>query len=211
MANNAARSHCESGLPARARPLCFWQGAKARSNVSRHRRGATHKQQTPGWKSRVRRQRIVRAGVTAGWLVRFQRSLLTKYDMDKTILRGEDDLVTAVTKMSKGNPGAIRALMCLLEDTTTDPDSVLGGLGLITLLDFKGIYGTDIYVLWADICGRSTPKMIAVLRACQLGLFDIAVVKEAAGRQDYSGRELVNPDALVAAVKERLPRFGKNI
>lgn len=83
-----------------------------------------------------------------------------------------------------------------------------GGMGKILLLDTYGIYGTDIYVLYNDICERNLSKMVAVIRATQLGLFNSNILKDACSRQDYSGRKLVPLDELCQKVKERLPLFN---
>jgi len=113
-----------------------------------------------------------------------------------------DNTIDIVYKMSEGNPGAMAVLMQMLTTNTIDPDNALGGLGAILMLDSLGIYGTDIYVLHNDICGRELVKTLAVLRAVQFGLFSGDVLKDASHRQDYSGRELVPVDELYTKVKE---------
>lgn len=120
-----------------------------------------------------------------------------------------DSMQDIVVKMCEGNPGAMGVLMDMLEKgAAIDPDSALsGGLGSILQLDAQGIYGTDIYVLNNDICERNLPHTMAVLRAVQLGLFDASTLKDACGRQDYSGKELIPVGELYAKVKERLPNF----
>lgn len=118
-----------------------------------------------------------------------------------------DSIMDIVVKMSDGNPGAMSALMEMLKPNNIDPDNIMGGLGAILGLDTYGIYGTDIYILYSDICERKLPKMLAVLRACQLGLFDNNTLADACSRQDYSGRELVPIDELYVKVKEKLPNF----
>jgi hypothetical protein len=118
-----------------------------------------------------------------------------------------DSTMDIVTKMSEGNPGAINVLIQMLTPNTIDPDNRLGGLGAILMLDSLRIYGTDIYVLNSDICGRNLAKTLAVLRAVQLGLFSGDILKDASHRQDYSGRELVPVEELYTKVKEKLPNF----
>jgi hypothetical protein len=81
-----------------------------------------------------------------------------------------DTTMDALIKMSEGNPGALSAMMELLDKTPKiDPQSALGGIGSILALDTYGIYGSDIYVLWSDKCGRDIRKMCLLLRAVQLG------------------------------------------
>lgn len=128
--------------------------------------------------------------------------------MSKERIQLTDNPMQIMFKMSDGKPGALNALMELMKKgESIDPDSAMGGLGLILILDTYGIYGTDIYVLHNDICRREINLMIACLRACQLGLFPSATLKQACARQDRSGTSLVIPDALLLAVKERLPKF----
>lgn len=127
--------------------------------------------------------------------------------MNEERIKLTDSPLDIVVKMCEGNPGAINTLFQMLEPNGIDPDDAMGGYGAILMLDSIGIYGTDIYVLYSDICGKDLAKMLAVLRAVQFGFFDRCVLKDAAHRQDYSGREMVPVDELYAKVIEKLPRF----
>lgn len=119
-----------------------------------------------------------------------------------------DNAKSAVIKMCEGNPGAITALVEILKCAKqVDPDDFMGGLGKILALDTLEIYGTNIYVLWNDICDRNTSKMIAVLRANQLGFISDQILKDACHRQDRSGREIIPVEELYVKVVERFPRF----
>lgn len=119
-----------------------------------------------------------------------------------------DTMQDIVVKMCEGNPGAMRVLMDIIKNASDiDPDAIMGGIGTVLLLDSFGIYGTDIYVLWNDICNRELNKTIAVLRATQMGLFESYILKNACGRQDYSGRDMIPVDELYAKLKEKLPNF----
>lgn len=119
-----------------------------------------------------------------------------------------DTAMSAVTKLSDGNPGAMSAMMALItEGGKIDPDAFMGGLGCLLSLDTHEIYGTDIYVLWSDICLRNTARMIVVLRTVQLGYLEESVLQNACSAQDYSGGELFNILELYERVCERLPNF----
>lgn len=119
-----------------------------------------------------------------------------------------DNVVSAITKMVEGNMGAMNVCMSLIkEGEKIDPQNIMGGFGFILDLDREGIYGTDIYVFWNDICNRETSKMVAVLRAVQLVFFSGKVLANACHRQDYSGRSMVPVDELYKKVIERLPKF----
>jgi hypothetical protein len=83
-----------------------------------------------------------------------------------------DSVMDAVIKMVEGNPGALSALMDVMEKAERiDPQSAFGALGVILSLDTHQIYGSSIYVLWSDKCNRDCRRMLMLLRAVQLGLF----------------------------------------
>lgn len=84
-----------------------------------------------------------------------------------------DDLVMA----SKGNPGAAVAMA----------EMVKAGHELtVATIMMLGIEGTDIYVLWSDICGKDCTKLKNLVDRCPGPL-----LVDAASRQDYSGRQIV--------------------
>lgn len=119
-----------------------------------------------------------------------------------------DSISSAISKMAEGNIGAVNACISLIEEgERTDPQNMMGGFGCILDLDREGIYGTDIYVFWNDICNQETSKMMAVLRAVQLGFFSGRVLADACHRQDYSGRSMIPVEELYKMVTERLPAF----
>ena len=83
-----------------------------------------------------------------------------------------DSITDVVVKMSDGNPGACSCLADIIKKgALIDPQSFMGSLRPILDMDDMGIYGTSIYVLWSDKCGRDTRRMLVLLRASQLGLF----------------------------------------
>lgn len=119
-----------------------------------------------------------------------------------------DSMESAIIKMVEGNIGAMNVCMLLIkEGGNIDTQTIMGGFSFILDLDREGIYGTDIYVFWNDICNRELPKMVAVLRAVQLGFFNGGVLADACHRQDYSGRDLVPVNDLYNKVIEWLPNF----
>jgi len=83
-----------------------------------------------------------------------------------------DNTMSMTLKMSDGNPGAVSAIMDIIEKhDAIDPQAAMGGLGAIMMLDTWEIYGTAIYVLYSDKCGRDVRKMLMIMRATQMGLF----------------------------------------
>ena len=61
-------------------------------------------------------------------------------------IQESDTTTEALFKMAEGNPGAAKVLVGFLQRQ--------GNMGIIHLakLDDNEIYGTDIWVLWKDIC-----------------------------------------------------------
>ena len=73
----------------------------------------------------------------------------------------EDMLIT----MSEGNPGA---LTCMMEMLQNDP---LSAISNIMLFDTLGIYGSKLYMVWNDCCGRDMEKFEKTLQAFREGKF----------------------------------------
>lgn len=119
----------------------------------------------------------------------------------------DDNMMSIVSKMSDGNPGAMNVIMEILKPNNIDPDNALGGVGVILSLDSLGIYGSDIYILSNDICDRDLVKTLAVLRAWQLGFLNGDTLKDACSRQDRSGVKMIPVDDLYIKVKKELPNF----
>ena len=83
-----------------------------------------------------------------------------------------DNAMDVIIKMSDGNPGAVSAIMGIKENhDAIDPQAVMGWLGTVMMLDTWEIYGSNIYILWSDKCGRDVRKMLMIMRSCQLGNF----------------------------------------
>lgn len=87
-----------------------------------------------------------------------------------------------VIVLANGNQGAINFLMELVHG-----NHELGSI--VNVLKFaitKKVMGTDLYVLWNDLCDRNMATVFATVH-------DISwdVLADACSRQDYSGRQLV--------------------
>ena len=110
--------------------------------------------------------------------------------------------------MGGGNPGALTVCIQLLKDgEKIDPDAFIGGFASILDLDTLGIYEHRIWGLYKDVCGCHLGKMIAVLRANQLG--QLAGVNAQALNHAIDNRGAgIDLDAVVEAVKSRLPNFN---
>lgn len=80
-----------------------------------------------------------------------------------------NDPVEIATIMSEGNPGALRVVMELMKT----PIDCLYLLSLDTI----GIYGSEIYILWNDCCGRDFDKLKTVLNAWKRGQLTAAEIR----------------------------------
>jgi len=86
-----------------------------------------------------------------------------------------------IIELSKGNPGAMRFLISL-----ASPDNLLQATVIIPKLEETSIRGTDMYVLWNDLCDRDVDKVYNLCINCP-----IMILEDACSRQDRSGKELV--------------------
>lgn len=123
----------------------------------------------------------------------------------------EDNKMSAIIKMVDGNPGAMDAVMDLMNKSPEiDPQSAFGELGPLLSLDSHGIYGTDIYILYNDKCGSDARKMLMLLRSVQLGFLPESKLQEMAGDQmrkvDLTADEWASLDRKVC---EELDGFEK--
>jgi hypothetical protein len=119
-----------------------------------------------------------------------------------------DTTQSAIIKMAEGNPGAVSVCIQLLKgEAAIDPDSVLGGLGGILMLDTLELYGSSIWMLYKDVCNKDLTSMCAVLRGYQLGFLTATQIRHAI--ENYG--EGIDCSEVLASVKERLPQFGRAI
>ena len=74
--------------------------------------------------------------------------------------------------MCEGNPGA---LTCMMELLFAGSDT---GLLDILLFDSMGIYGSKIYMVWNDCCGRDMEKFKKTIQAFREGKFTEQEINE---------------------------------
>ena len=123
---------------------------------------------------------------------------MTRIDM-------HDTEISSIMKMSEGNPGAMSICTRLLrEGGEIDTDDIFGGLGSILMLDTLGVYGSEIWMLYKDVCGEDLGKMLAVIRANQLDEVSDDIVKHAIQNRGNG----LDVNACVEFVKGRLPGFN---
>lgn len=122
-----------------------------------------------------------------------------------TRIKLNDTILSSITKISDGVSGAVvvcAEIMDKYEDI--DPDSSIGGFGVILELDYLGIYGSRIWQLYKDVCKEDIVKTIAVLRAVQLGMLDKDKLQFAI---DNYGK-FIDVDDIYNRVRHRLPCFS---
>jgi hypothetical protein len=87
-----------------------------------------------------------------------------------------------ILEWSKGNPGAMMFLMMFLE-----PENFVKGITILSKLEeAKSIRGTNLYVLWSDLCNKDLDKVEKLCKNCP-----VSILENACSRQDYSGIKLV--------------------
>ena len=115
-----------------------------------------------------------------------------------------DSLQDIIIKMAEGNPGALTVMLKLFEqEPLIDPDSVWQGAGTIISLDDMGVYGSNIWILYKDVCGESIPNVICLIRARQLGF-----ISESEILGNIATCRLMDLSKIIPQVKERLPKFN---
>jgi len=118
-----------------------------------------------------------------------------------------DSIMSAVIKMSDGNPGAVTVLTQILnQGAAIDPDDAFGALGALLSLDTEDIYGSRIWMLYKDVANHNLVDMLGLLRAVQLGFLGSAQLQHAI---DNGAPEEGWVEHWVGKVKERLPAFGR--
>lgn len=86
-----------------------------------------------------------------------------------------------IIKWANGNPGALTFLLELIDNKNTAKAMVI-----IPKLKETSIRGTNLYILWSDLCDKDMDKVYYLCINCPVN-----ILEDACSRQDYSGKELV--------------------
>lgn len=114
-----------------------------------------------------------------------------------------DSVIDVIHKLSEGNPGAVTVLArWLKEGRAIDPDAMSPLLQMCSLDDLD-IVGSQIWVLYKDVCDQDMRRFLSLLRAHQLG-FLLTRELQAAARGE---KPFPAVGALITAVEDRLPKF----
>ena len=127
---------------------------------------------------------------------------------EKVRIKAEMNMQDMFLALCEGNPGALRVCMELFKGAEQiDPGSFHAGFASLLMLDTLKIYGPRIWMLYKDVCGENLVKMVALLRAYQLG--QLAGVTENALNHAIDNRGAgLNIDLALKAVKEKMPNFN---
>lgn len=121
-----------------------------------------------------------------------------------------DSLQDSVVKLCQGNVGALNVLMQIIKDgKSIDPDSALENIGPLLHLDDLGIYGSNIWILYKERCEQNINKLIALLRANQLGFISDEKIRYLSEEHSFDFRH-EDLTEIYNKVKERLPDFVLN-
>ena len=122
--------------------------------------------------------------------------------MSKLVL--SDTAEDVFVKMSEGNPGALRVCLEIYTlDPEIDPGSSMPGLFPLLRLDAMEIYGSEIWMLYKDVCGCDVVHLLALLRANQLGHIDASQIRFA-----IKGQHEFDLEAILENVRKELPSFA---
>ena len=117
-----------------------------------------------------------------------------------------DNSLTIATKLSEGNPGALTVVIRTFNEAEDiDPTSAFGSYGPALLLDSFNIYGSDIWILFKDVCHEDMASLIGLLRAVQLGITTRTELYRAITLNDMTDDRR---NEILEAVYQILPEFN---
>jgi hypothetical protein len=92
-----------------------------------------------------------------------------------------EEIKDKIITLSKGNSGALTFLLELYKYNVFVFIEILQRIESI-----PSLVGTNLYVLWSDLCEQNMEQVIKLCANCPND-----ILADACSRQDYSGRELV--------------------
>jgi hypothetical protein len=121
-------------------------------------------------------------------------------------MTGDMSMMEIIMVMSEGNPGAMKVVVDMIKQgESIDPDAFMGGLSSLQQMDSLEIYGSRIYMLYADVCRRDMDETMGCLRAVQLGLMKAEDLDSA-----IAGKPTFDVTTIVEMVRKELPGFAPN-
>lgn len=127
----------------------------------------------------------------------------------ETRLSADMDYDWVILEMSETNLEAAEFCQITLGERgkKIDPDDVMLGLGPLLTLDFLKIYGGRLAKLYKKVCDGNAVKVIALLRANQLGGL-AGATDQAINHAIDNDSEVLDFDAIIEAVQNELPSFN---
>ena len=123
-------------------------------------------------------------------------------------------VVEQIKGLSQGNISARSILKLLIEEGGfIDPDSELGGVTYIYLLEKLEIQGFEISILYHQVCSENLVNMMALLLAYQLNVAGIHqfrlrhAVRNLESCQEQYG--IFDFEKIIGAVQQKHPNFNK--
>lgn len=86
-----------------------------------------------------------------------------------------DSLKDIIYKISEGNPGVIAFI---LELSNLCDKKAINFVKLLMIIDSMELYGSSLYMLWNDSCGRDINKSIKIIQAFRVGIITKQHIKE---------------------------------
>lgn len=113
-----------------------------------------------------------------------------------------------VIELAQGNPGAITAVAILMKESEKiDPQNFAKELAPLLELDELELRGSQIWLLFKDICGEDPVNVFVLFRARQLGLIPRDAINKAVERCDQRQPHLLDVIGLRTKVQEQLVSF----
>lgn len=91
-------------------------------------------------------------------------------------------------KLADGNPGALQFLLAIAGRMDID----VRYSKALAIAEILNIRGSNLYILWNDICERNTELTVFVLLAADDSIINADVLIDACSRQDRSGRDMID-------------------
>lgn len=124
-------------------------------------------------------------------------------------------LMDIIVDFAEGNPGAVNVLCLLIKEyPKIDPAHAFKALGALWALDNLDLYGSNIWLLYKDVCKSSLVNMATIFRAIGYGILSDKEVGDYVKSLNTARREDIKEydfPALLKQVQEKIPSFAKDM
>jgi len=119
----------------------------------------------------------------------------------------DDSVPVIIDKLADGHEGARRTLLHITDLATTVDPSCQSGRMYLQYIDLMALYGEPLSQLHSEACAGELTKTLAMLRGVQLGILTKEELRGTIAGGIWERK--ANPDAVLQAVQEKVPGFGK--